>query len=165
MPEASATGALKPRIIELPALEFTGVERNYQELQSESNGFCTLWTKHFPERQPAILPGSTERTGYGVYRMSIKAHELPHPESFGAAMKTDGKGEVPEGCTRYRLAAATYAFFEQAPGYLCEIGDKLTAGLVASGFGVSENAVCFETDATQVSGQEVSVNIWIPVVR
>ncbi|MCK5114166.1 MAG: GyrI-like domain-containing protein [Phycisphaerae bacterium] len=161
MSEDKVQKILEPKIVELSSVQFTGVERSYEELQNEENGFCTLWTKLFPEQGPNILPESIENKNYGVYRI----REWAKPDSFCAAMKTDGKSAVPQECTRYNLPAATYAFFEQAPGYLCEIADMLTVALKNSGFGVAENAVCFETDAPQVSEKNDSVNIWIPVVQ
>ena len=77
------------------------------------------------------------------------------------ALKTDTTDKEPEGCTRYALPACTYAFFEQSPGYLCELADVMAAKIAEAGFAVAENAICFETDNKERDG---TVNVWVPVV-
>lgn len=57
-------------LVELPAMQFTGIERNYKELQQEEDGFCSLWTEHFPEKRSLIQPISIEGKAYGVYRIN-----------------------------------------------------------------------------------------------
>jgi predicted transcriptional regulator YdeE len=85
--------------------------------------------------------------------------------TFCAALKTDSTDKEPEGCTRYDLTACTYAFFEQNPGYLCELSHIIEDKISEAGFIVAENAICFETNAPDKPGQSSSINIWVPVIR
>jgi predicted transcriptional regulator YdeE len=151
-------------LVELPAMQFTGIERNYQELQQEGNGFCNLWTQRFPEKRSLIQPISIEGRAYGVYRINKQTRKLNEPTSFCAALKTDSAGKVPEGCARYALPPGKYALFKQAPGYLCELAELITTKIAEAGLAVVEDATCFETDAPPKSGQGPSVNVWVPVV-
>ena len=117
--------------------------------------------KLFPEKQCLIQPASVEGNWYGVYRISNETKKLNEPMTFCAALKTDTTDKEPEGCTRYALPACTYAFFEQSPGYLCELADVMAAKIAEAGFAVAENAICFETDNKERDG---TVNVWVPVV-
>lgn len=156
--------AMTMDLVELPALQFTGIERNYKELQQEENGFCNLWTQHFPEKRPLIQPISIEGSAYGVYRINNGTGKLKEPASFCAALKTDSADKVPAGCARYALPPGRYAFFEQAPGYLCELAERITTRIAEAGLAIAEDATCFETDAPPKSGQGSSVNLWVPVM-
>lgn len=149
----------EPHIIELPQLQFTGVDRSYEELQSQENGFCILWTEIFPKHRPEISPMSKEDIPYGVYRMK----DWPTADRFCAALKTEGGGAVAQNCARYNIPPQRYAFFQQAPNYICAIADSLAEAITKVGFEIPEDSVCFETDAPSVAGQDQSVDIWIPV--
>lgn len=151
-------------LVELPAMQFTGIERNYQALQQEENGFGKLWTEHFPEKRALLQPISIEGRAYGVYRIHKETRKLNEPASFCAALKTDSADQVPEGCARYALPPSRYAFFAQAPGYLCELAELITTKIAEAGLAIVDDATCFETDAPPKSGQGASVNVWVPVV-
>lgn len=157
--------SLSMRIIELPTLQFTGIEKIWTALQNDDNGICELWSKHFSKKQSEIQPMSVEDSWYGVYRISNEAGNLKEPASFCAAFKTDSKESVPQDCTRLDLPSGSYAFFEFAPGYLCGITDQLSTSIDKAGFAIADNAICFETDAPEGSGHDGTVNIWIPVTQ
>jgi AraC family transcriptional regulator len=101
------------QIVERPAMTVVGM---HQRARPNDGSLPALWEKFGPRME--MIPNPVNpAVSYGICRdMDMQTNQF----DYLAAVEVDGKGEIPEGMTRWEVPGGLYAMI---PAKLMTIGD------------------------------------------